>query len=142
MENPIQQAIEAQPPEPSDEDEELRWPTYYWGRKWDAPMTDGAILMNETLVYALFPQPCNLCSEPITPDDDIWITPGMCFHLECTIRVFSGDVRHLEGRCICAGQPGPQEHDDDEDETYREGAKAALQWLIDNKRGRFHDADV
>lgn len=116
-----------------------RWPTYYWGRKWDAPVTDDAILMDEALVDGLLPHPCDLCREAMTKEDNILLTPGMSTHLECNIRSALGDVQHLEGRCICSRPGDPIVHEDEKDQTYRESAKAAVQWLIDNKRGRFHD---
>lgn len=116
------------------------WPTYYYGRKWDAPLTDDAILMAEELVAALFPQPCSCCQEPVTAEDDIILTPGMCTHLECNVRSILGDVQHLEGRCMCSRGTGNEiTYDSDNYETYRDSAKAALQWLIDHHRGRFHD---
>lgn len=111
------------------------FPTYYWGRHWDAPMADDAVKMSEELVAALLPQQCTLCQEAMTVDDDLLFTPGMCAHLECHLRIGMGDVAHLEGRCICSGgQPRDTDHYD----TYRESAKATLQWLLDNNRGRFH----
>lgn len=116
------------------------WPTYYYGRKWDAPVTDDAILMDEALVNALFPQPCDFCKEPVTAEDDIMLTPGICAHTECELRAILGDVQHLEGRCLCSRGSGNEvTYESDHYETYREGAKAALQWLIDHKRGRFHE---
>lgn len=110
-------------------------PIYYRGRLWDAPMTDGALPMTDELANALLPQPCALCQEAMLPTDDLLFTPGTCAHLECHIRIGMGDVAHLEGRCICSGgEPLESDHYD----TYRESAKATVQWLIDNNRGRFH----
>lgn len=98
-------------------------------------MTDRAIEMSEELVDALLPQLCVLCNEPMTRDDDLLFTPGMCTHLECRLRIGLGDVAHLEGRCICSGA---EARDTDDYETYRESAKATLQWLLDHDKGRFH----
>lgn len=108
-------------------------PIYYHGRKWDAPLTDDAIEMAEELVAALLPQPCALCREAMTVEDDILLTPGMSAHLECNLRSGMGSVAHLEGRCLCCGGT-----DSDDHQNYRESAKATLQWLLDNHRGRFH----
>ena len=93
--------------------------TVYQGRKWDAPMTDDAV---EGVVTGT----CSLCQEQITPDDNAIATTYMRTHLEW-------DVRHLEGRCSCAGGS-----DAAEAETYRESARATLDWLITHNRGRFH----
>lgn len=102
-------------------------PTVYQGRKWDAPMTDDA---TEGTVSG----PCDLCTEPILPEDDALQLPFMRTHLECNLRSGMGDVAHLEGRCFCyTGVP-----DDDEYDSYRDSARAALEWLLAHKRGRFH----
>lgn len=120
------------------------WPTYYLGRKWNAPVTDDAVLMDKEMVAKLLPHPCNFCTEDMTVDDDLMWTPGIQAHLECEMRAILGDVQHLEGRCTCnppfGRGPGNEiTLDSDHYDTYREGAKAALQWLIDHGRGRFHD---
>lgn len=114
-----------------------KWPTYYLGRKWDAPMTDDAVLMPAELVEALLPQSC-FCGEPMTPDDNLLWTPGIQAHLECYIRSGMGDVQHLEGRCSC-GSRQEQTLKSDHYETYRDSARAAIEWLVKNNRGRFHD---
>lgn len=87
-------------------------------------MTDGSI---EGSVIGV----CDQCQGPIRPEDDAIQLAGIKGHLECEIRSIIGDVPHLEGQCSCYGGT---EHDE---RPYREGAKAALQWLIDNGRGKW-----
>lgn len=119
------------------------WRTYYWGRKWDAPMTDDSRELPTDVAEAMFNGEvvtrCPFCVEPLGIEDDIFITPSIRSHLECNIRSAMGDVQHLEGRCLCSrGRGNEVTYDSDHYETYREGSKAALQWLIDHRRGRFH----
>jgi hypothetical protein len=116
-------------------------PTYWHGRKWDAPMSDDAIEMPEDLAAVLLvgPSICDFCKEPLLFEDDVMLTPYMSSHLECNVRSALGDVQHLEGRCGVCTNTEPVVLPTDEYETYRESAKATIQWLIDNNRGRFHD---
>lgn len=122
-------------------------PTYYYGRKWDAPFTDDAIEMDRAFVEMMLATDseatkCSFCQEKMTLDDDLFLTPYNVGHLECHIRPAMGDVQHLEGRCICSrGTGGAETLDSDHYDTYRESAKATLQWLINHNRGRFHDSD-
>lgn len=111
------------------------WPTYWHGRKWDAPLTDESTEMDEALAAALLDGStvCTLCEEPLLFEDDVFLTPSMVTHLECNIRMALGDVPHLEGRCMCNGGTG-----DHDDRPFRESAKATIEWLITNHRGRFH----
>lgn len=99
-------------------------PVKYQGRWWDAPFTDDAVQAD------LSGRDCEYCREPITQDDDAVWQPYVLGHLECHLRSALGDVQHLEGRCICSG--GPAERDNS-NATYREEAKATLQWLLDNR---------
>jgi len=120
------------------------WPTYYWGRKWDAPMTDDAVLMPEELAEAMFNgevvQNCGMCHERMCIEDDLFLTPSMSTHLECQLRIGLGDVQHLEKRCLCfLGYGNEITYETDHYETYREGAQAALQWVLNHHQGRFHD---
>lgn len=119
----------------------MGWPTdvprtYYWGRKWDAPLTDEAELMPREWVGGT----CQLCNEPITTEDNVLYMPFTRGHLECVIRSGMGDVQHLEGRCLCFRGSGNEiVKDSDHYPTYRESSRATIQWLLDNHRGRFHD---
>jgi hypothetical protein len=104
-------------------------PMCYQGRLWDAPAFDDA----EEVVVA--GTSCVLCQEMILEEDNACITPvGQSFHLECWLRPVFGSIAHLEGRCSCSGGDGDEY---DEEVTYRDDARAVLQWLIDNQRGRF-----
>lgn len=107
-------------------------PTYYQGRLWDAPFTDGAIQRDLT------GQDCVLCGEPILETDDAVYLPYIHGHLECHLRSGMGDVQHLEGRCLCGGG-SEVTYPSDVYSSYRESAKATLKWLIDHQRGRFHE---
>lgn len=117
-------------------------PPHYWhGRKWNAPMTDHAQEMSEEQVRTLLDgsHNCVMCQEPLLADQNVIQTPyGQLWHLECEIRSALGDVQHLEGRCICDGgtdAPLPGENE----RSYREESLATVQWLIDHRRGGFHD---
>lgn len=106
-------------------------PTIYQGRKWDAPMTDDAIKGEVT-------GDCDMCREPILPEDDALQLPLMRAHLECHVRSGLGDVAHLEGRCFCyTGVPDTDEYD-----SYRDSSRAAIAWLVEHRRGRFHPEDT
>jgi hypothetical protein len=110
---------------------------YYHGRLWDAPMTDDALPATEEILANL--RPCDYCAESLTETDDILITPYLHTHLECSLRSVLGDVQHLEGRCLCSRGSGNEiTYQSDKYASYRESAKAALDWLIKNNRGRFH----
>lgn len=114
-------------------------PVYYHGRNWDAPMTDDAVPANAYLLSTL-PSPCDLCQESMEIGEDLLFLPYMRTHLECNLRSAMGDVQHLEGRCLCfLGSGNEVTKDSDKYETYREGAKAALKWIIIEGRGKFHD---
>lgn len=119
-------------------------PSYYWGRKWDAPFTDDSILMAADKADALFDGevyvPCILCEEKLVIDDNIFVNPaGQSSHVECWIRSMLGDVQHLEGRCMCSrGRGNEIVVPEDEYDTYRESSVAAVMWLILHGRGRFH----
>ena len=104
---------------------------YYFGRLWDATMTDGAIKTNEPPS-----QPCMLCQMEYQLDEDIIIMPFMHAHVECHLRVSLGDVAHLEARCSCFNN-GEEHGEDDKPESFRDSARATLQWLIDHQIGRF-----
>src|SRR4051812_18805543 len=97
----------------------------YQGRRWDAPMTDDAIRAD------LSRWDCAMCQETITLEDDA-IAAGAVFHTECLLRSSLGDVPHLERRCMCFGGG-----DHDEEGTYRDGARRAVAWLIEHRRGRW-----
>lgn len=112
--------------------------TYYHGRLWDAPLTDDALPASDKFLATFLGKPCDWCKESMNVDDDLLFLPYMATHLECNIRSVVGDVQHLEGRCLCFRGTGNEiTYETDEYPTYREGAKAALQWLIANNRGRF-----
>ncbi len=119
-------------------------PIYYYGRKWDAPLYDDAHLVSEEFAQAMFgggvpAATCSFCGEQMTLDDDLLIQPYAIGHLECHLRSALGDVQHLENRCLCARGSGNEiVYDSDKYDTYRESAKATLQWLLDHNRGRFH----
>jgi hypothetical protein len=100
----------------------------YQGRRWDAPMTD------DMRVIDLTGNDCAMCQEPIVAEDNA-IRLGSIFHLECIIRSTFGDVCHLEGRCSCFDAEGEQ----DNEGTYRDTARRALDWLVANGRGRWAD---
>lgn len=120
-------------------DEYAPLPTYYHGRKWDAPMTDDAIEMSDELAVALLDgSQCGLCGEPMLFEDDVFLTPYAVSHLECNVRAGMGDVQHLEGRCGVCSDTESKPIPSDEYGSYRESAKATVQWLIENQRGRFH----
>lgn len=104
---------------------------HYQGRKWDAPMTDGAVE-----VTYMTGKTCIGCEEKITAEDNAILNTwaNQPHHLECYLRPGLGDVAHLEERCMCFGGEG---HDDEG--TYREQNQRALQWVIDHRQGRFHD---
>lgn len=108
---------------------------HYQGRLWDAPLTDGAIKVDYLTGLS-----CILCREEITAKDDAILNTwaNQPYHLECYIRGPMGDVAHLEKRCMCfRGKGNEIITPADMHATYREGAKAALQWLLDNHQGRF-----
>lgn len=100
-------------------------PMGYHGRLWDSPMTDGMPKVDLT------GEECFYCGEPIAADDDA-LRLATTSHTECVLRSVLGDVAHLEGRCLCAGG-----RDHDEEGTFREQAQRALQWMVDNGRGRW-----
>lgn len=104
----------------------------YFGRRWDAPAFDDAIEI-PTPVGQL----CLWCGEPIEAGDN-GSTMGsptgvQPVHLECFLRSLLGDVPHLEGRCLCSGGG------DHDERPYHEGSRAALEWLLSHRRGRFVD---
>jgi len=100
----------------------------YQGQLWDAPAFDDAVETDLT------EHVCLMCSEEILAEDNACLTPvGQFFHLECWLRPVMGSIQHLEWRCLCNG--GVAEHD--EGLSYREDAKATLQWMIDHEYGRF-----
>lgn len=99
----------------------------YQGRKWDAPMTDGAIAGTVT-------GQCDLCQEEILPEDNALQLPLMKSHLECQLRVGLGSVEHLEGRCTCCGGS-----DVSQERSFREEARASLKWILLHGQGRFSD---
>lgn len=99
----------------------------YQGRRWDAPATDFAI------EAALAGKHCSMCDELISGEDDA-VRMGSYFHTECWLRSGLGDVAHLEHRCLCYGGG-----DHDEDGTYREQSKRALEWLLAHRQGRWSE---
>lgn len=100
----------------------------YQGRLWDAPATDDATKADLTGRH------CTACGEEIAASDDA-VRMGSYFHTECWIRSGLGDVMHLERRCLCFGGT---EHDDEG--TYREQSQRALDWVVENRAGRWADA--
>lgn len=110
-------------------------PTYYYGRKWDAPLADNAIPLSGALLALITTAACDFCQEAFAEDDDILIQPFSKGHLECYLRSGMGSVAHLEEHCSCCGGTDKPFNPD---ETYRQSAKATLAWLIENNRGRFH----
>lgn len=113
--------------------EDDSWPRItYQGRKWDAPFTDDA-------VEGEISGPCDWCREEILPDDNAVKLPYMTMHLECHLRMALGNVKHLRGDCICHGGSGGTEPISGKPMTLREEAREALQWLVKNYRGRFHE---
>lgn len=109
---------------------DLTFEGIYQGRKWDAPLTDEFTL-------GVIEGNCDVCLEPIEPNDDATQTPFMRAHLECSLRSVLGDVQHLEGRCTCVS-PVEIRFPADEYKTYRDSARQALTWLVDHGQGRFH----
>lgn len=103
--------------------------TIYQGRKWDSPMTDEAIRGTVT-------GDCDMCQEPILPEDNALQLPLMKAHLECHLRAGLGSVEHLEGRCSCS--PGGPHEKIETQQTYREEARETLRWMLTHYRGRFH----
>lgn len=119
----------------TDQIEEVR--VYYLGKNWDAPITDGAIEVDERLASSFLQGtiPCDLCQEVLVEGENILIMPNIGGHTECIIRSIMGDVAHLEGRCTCNGPGSPEPGEDAQ--TYRESSLAAVQWLVDHGQGRF-----
>lgn len=105
----------------------------YQGRLWDAPAFDDAVEAD------LVGQTCVMCPDPILAGEDACRTPvGQDYHLECWLRPVLGDVQHLERRCLCfRGRGNELVLDSDTHATYRDSARATLQWLLDHQQGRF-----
>lgn len=103
-------------------------PILYQGRKWDAPMTDEAVEGEIT-------GDCDLCSEPILPEDNALQLPFMTTHLECQLRSGLGNVEHLERRCICFDPTAPPHTSE---KTWRQEGIEAVEWVIAHHQGRFH----
>lgn len=113
---------------------------YYWGRLWDAPFTDDALPLPQGLFehYVQDGRTCDLCKDGLALDDDVVVMPYILAHLECHLRSALGDVAHLEGRCLCyVGRGNEVVYVEDVYDSYRTGARATLQWLLDHGRGRF-----
>ncbi len=114
---------------------------FFWGRKWDAPMTDDMLPMPPEIAQKMADRTeCAWCQERLDLDqDDILFLPHTTAHLECHLRSALGDVQHLEQRCLCyRGRGNEILKPEDEYPTWRASAKASLQWMIDNGQGRFH----
>lgn len=97
----------------------------WYGRKWDAPMTDDAAWAD------LRGLTCGMCRELVIEGDDA-VQLGSIFHTECLLRSTLGDVPHLEGRCRCFGGG-----DHDTEGSYRDGARRSLAWLVEHRQGRW-----
>lgn len=134
---------ESEQPTPTDTPVDFQsWPVYYTGRKWDAPFTDDAIEMDPEFAAIILngDHRGTMCDEPLLFGENIVMTPGITDHLECHLRGPLGDVQHLEKRCLCFRGSGNEiTYPSDTYTTYREGAKAALQWVLEHGQGRFHD---
>jgi hypothetical protein len=124
--------VRAQPPD-------LKHQVYYHGRRWDAPFMDGARELEHLVVSGAL---CEVCTEPMIDSvDDVLLFPYLTCHLECYLRLTMGSVAHLENRCACfQGIYGGGDEDLDPIRSYREGAKATMEWLTRNDRGRFLEA--
>lgn len=126
-------------------------PPHYWhGRKWNAPMSDTASPMDEEYAHQLLDgsKNCPLCREPMRYGENIYQSPyRQIFHTECLIRSVLGNVKHLEGRCVCAdGLAGTfADHPEgaslpgEDEQSYREESLAAIEWLIEHHRGGFQE---
>lgn len=111
----------------------------YHGRLWDAPLTDDAVLMDDEMLSAMCRLNCMLCDEPMTPQDDLLWLPYILAHLECHLRSSMGDVQHLEKRCLCFRGKGEEiDLESDRHDSYRESARATVEWLVSHRQGRFH----
>jgi len=76
---------------------------------------------------------CDICDEPMLDQvDDVVLFPRLTCHLECFLRSVVGSVSHLKKECWCFGV----ETEFDPTETYREGAKKVLAYLLETG-GRF-----
>lgn len=101
--------------------------TAYFGKKWDAPVTDGAPQV-ETPVGT----PCLWCGELIQEGDRGLIYPMIHedrtstlkpVHIECSMREVVGSMACLEKRCShCSGGP-------DSPEYTRADALAVWDWV-------------
>ena len=79
-------------------------PTYYHGRRWDAPVMDEAVEMDDDAAKLLLAgeSKCDHCQEPLLYTENVLMLPYLVGHTECQIRAAIGNVVHLEGRCICS----------------------------------------
>ena len=112
---------------------------YYSGRRWDAPMMDGATHVDEeffAMAVSVANTECPICQEPLIYGENILLTPMQVAHVECEIRAVLGDVAHMEGRCICSGR-GDERTEEDDNKTYRQSSLDAVQWMVDHNRGRW-----
>jgi hypothetical protein len=118
---------------------DLKDQIYYHGRRWDAPFMDDAKELEHLVVSGAH---CQLCDEPMLDlQDDVVLFPHLTAHLECYLRMGTGSVAHLEGRCLCyQGIYAGADEDIDSERTYREGARATMAWLLEHGRGQFQEA--
>jgi hypothetical protein len=73
---------------------------------------------------------CELCSEPLTAQDDIHpVMPGAA-HRECLLRCVLGGIGHLENHAYwCL-----EKHDPDGGRTYRQSALEVDEWVMNHER--------
>lgn len=125
-----------------------RLPTYFSGRRWDAPMMDDSVEIDAAFLEKVLAtnhlDGCAFCGEPLVFGENIFMTATTVSHTECNIRAGMGDVAHLEGRCSCPIGPNgtlvADRHTPEElEQTYRQESLAVVDWLIAHHRGRFHD---
>ena len=118
---------------------DLKDQVYYHGRRWDAPMMDDAKELEHLVVSGAH---CQLCDEPMLDStDDVVLFPHLTCHLECLLRSVMGSVEHLEERCLChGGIYGGADETPDTPQTFRDGARATMAWLLEHNRGRWAEA--
>lgn len=105
----------------------------YFGPKWDAPITDGAVQV-ETPVG----KPCAHCQEPIKDGESgirnaTFAEEGYEHsHKECMLRIVLGSPSHVDGECTTEG------HAEDDKMTYREQALEVWRLVNERKWEGFH----
>jgi hypothetical protein len=101
-------------------------PQPYFGKAWDAPITD-----NAQQVPTPVGTPCLLCEVEIQEGDrgvmvGYWGPQGASvapIHIECQFRSVMGGANHIKGTCHCSGGP---DDPDPPNLTMREEALAAV----------------